>query len=201
MDNSGYFWQGRLVRLRGYRPSDAEDVYLDRLDSACRQVLQLGIETPKTLEGVQEALARHLDCRDADGVILFAIESLAGEMVGGISLHSRDVKNGTFGFGIYVRKAHRGRGYAEDAARLLLKYAFHEQRFEKCNSSCIHTNAASMRMHEKLGFVPEGRRRRVFFLNGQFYDDVLYGLTREEFDDLAASQEAGSPPTPLSKRS
>jgi RimJ/RimL family protein N-acetyltransferase len=30
--------------------------------------------------------------------------------------------------------------------------------------------------------VEEGRRRRQVFFNGQYYDDVLFGLTREEFD-------------------
>ena len=87
-------------------------------------------------------------------------------------------------FGIAVYRKHRGRGYAVDAVRILLKYGFWEQRFQKCNSVCAHSNEASMRMHTKLGFVEEGRCRRNSFFNGEYHDDVLFGMTREEFDEL-----------------
>ena len=71
-----------------------------------------------------------------------------------------------------------------DAVRLLLKYCFWEQRYHKCNSACLHNNPASIRLHEKLGFRQEGCRREVCFMNGQYYDEVLFGLTREEFDAI-----------------
>jgi RimJ/RimL family protein N-acetyltransferase len=48
---------------------------------------------------------------------------------------------------------------------------------------CLHTNEASIRLHEKLGFIEEGRIRRNSFQNGQYLDDVLFGMTREEFDE------------------
>lgn len=73
---------------------------------------------------------------------------------------------------------------AEDAVRILLRYGFWERRYQKCNSACVDTNEASIRLHEKLGFSEEGRRRRHWFLDGEYRDDVLFGLTREEFDAL-----------------
>jgi RimJ/RimL family protein N-acetyltransferase len=66
--------------------------------------------------------------------------------------------------------------------RLLLKYGFWERRYQKCNSACADVNEASIGLHQKLGFLEEGRRRRQLFFNGRYYDDVLFGLTREEFD-------------------
>jgi RimJ/RimL family protein N-acetyltransferase len=39
-------------------------------------------------------------------------------------------------------------------------------------------------MHEKLGFIHEGLIRRNCFFNGKYHDDVLFGMTREEFDAL-----------------
>jgi RimJ/RimL family protein N-acetyltransferase len=39
-------------------------------------------------------------------------------------------------------------------------------------------------MHEKLGFIEEGRIRRNSFFNGKYQDEVLFGMTREEFDEL-----------------
>ena len=71
--------------------------------------------------------------------------------------------------------------------RILLRYGFWERRYQKCNSACVHTNEASIRLHRKLGFVEEGRRGRQVFFSGEYHDDVLFGLTREEFD----AQERG----------
>jgi RimJ/RimL family protein N-acetyltransferase len=123
-------------------------------------------------------------CQDNGSIVLFAMENLAGDTVGWVSLHSRDQKNGTFSFGVAVYRDHRGQGYAVDAVRLLLKYGFWEQRYQKCNSVCAHSNQASVRMHEKLGFIEEGRCRRNSFFNGEYHDDVLFGMIREEFDEL-----------------
>ena len=99
-------------------------------------------------------------------------------------MHSRDQKNGTFSFGIVINRGYRGKGYAEEAVWILLRYGFWEQRYQKCNSACVHTNEASIGLHKKLGFVEEGRRRRHVFFNGEYHDDVLFGMTREEFDAL-----------------
>jgi RimJ/RimL family protein N-acetyltransferase len=186
-ETTNYFWQGEKIRLRPLRIEDAEQSYLASLDSATRQVLQLGIELPTSVELQRSVLEKYVGCKDADGVIIFTIETLAGVDVGGISYHSRDRKNGTFGFGIVIDRGHRQEGYAEEAARLLLRYGFWERRYQKCNSACVHTNESSIRLHRKLGFVEEGRVRRNLFFNGQYYDDLLFGLTCEEFD----AQEMG----------
>ena len=187
VDYSHYFWQGEQVRLRPLRIEDAEQSFVNSLDSPSRQLLQLGVELPTSVEILRSSLEKYVGCKDADGVIVFVIENHEGVNVGGISLHSRDQKNGTFSFGIVIDREHRGRGYAEDAVRILLRYGFWERRYQKCNSACVHTNEASIRLHNKLGFVEEGRRRRQVFFNGEYHDDVLFGLTREEFD----AQEKG----------
>lgn len=185
-DYSHYFWQGEKVRLRPLRIEDAEQSFISSLDSPSRQLLQLGIELPTSVEFMKSSLEKYAGCKDTGGVIVFAIENLEGVNVGGISLHSRSQKNGTFSFGIIIDRGHRGQGYAEDAVRILLRYGFWERRYQKCNSACVHTNEASIKLHKKLGFVEEGRRRRQFFLNGEYHDDVLFGLTREEFDSAFA---------------
>lgn len=181
-DYADYFWAGERVRLRGLTEQDAESAFANALDSPGRQALQLGIELPTSVEALRAELAKRANCKDVNGVIVFAIETLDGRKVGGISLHSPSLKNGTFGFGVNVDRPHRGNGYASEAVRILLRYCFHERRFQKCNSACIETNDASIALHRKLGFVEEGRRRRQYYLGGRFCDDMLFGLTREEFD-------------------
>lgn len=190
MDYSRYFWQGTKTRLRGVRADDAEAAWIERLDTPSRQLLQLGAELPVSVEYLRQRLGQLADCNDLDGLVLFAIENLEGERVGGLSWHSRDLKNGAFSFGVTVPREHRGRGYAADAVWTLLRYAFREQRFNKCNSLCVATNTASMRLHERLGFVLEGMQRQVIFYDGVYHDEALWGMTRDEYEALDAARAA-----------
>ncbi len=188
-DYSLYFWQGEKIRLRPLGTEDAERSFIGTLDSPGRQLLALGIELPTSVELQRSFLEKHAGCKDAGGEIIFAIETLKGVNVGGIALHSRDDKHGTFGFAIEVGRDHRRKGYAQEAVRILLKYGFWERRYQKCHSSCADVNDASIALHRSLGFVEEGRRRRQIFFNGQYHDQVLFGMTREEFDKSMIESE------------
>lgn len=188
LDYSHYFWQGESTRLRPFRLGDADLRFRASLDSPTRQAHMGGIEFPTSVELQKAWLEKVSGCQDNGRIVLFAIENLDSDTIGWVSLHSRDHKNGTFSFGVAIYRDHRGHGYAVDAVRMLLKYGFWEQRYQKCNSVCAHSNEASIRMHIKLGFTEEGRIRRNSFFNGEYHDDVWFGMTREEFDGL---MEAG----------
>ncbi|MBX3056293.1 MAG: GNAT family N-acetyltransferase [Anaerolineae bacterium] len=45
-------------------------------------------------------------------------------------------------------------------------------------------NEPSQRLHEGMGFMLEGRIRRAALTDGRYYDDLIYGLTREEFEEM-----------------
>lgn len=194
MDYSRYIWQGDVVRLRPVREDDAEQAWIDRLDTPTRQLLQLGAELPVTIEGMREQISRVAECREPEGTVLFTIETHDGVPVGGLSWHSRDLKNGVFSFGVVVRGECRGRGYAADAIRLLLRYAFREARYHKCNSACISTNEASMRLHAGLGFAHEGTRRETIYYDGRYHDEALWGMTHAEFEAIEGSRRAAASP-------
>jgi RimJ/RimL family protein N-acetyltransferase len=182
-DYSNYFWQGARTRLRPWRLEDAELRFITSLDSPTLALHEDGITLPSSVELQRERLEKTANFNASD-MLRFAMENLDGVTVGWITLHSRDQKNGTFGFGVAVYRDYRGQGYAVDAARIILKYGFWEQRYQKCNSACLATNDASIRIHEKLGFIEEGRIRRNCFYDGKYHDEVLFGMTREEFDAL-----------------
>ena len=185
-DYSHYFWQGASTRLRPWWLEDAELRFMASLDSPTLALHQDGIVLPTSVDLQRAWLEKAAGLQD-DGMLRFAMDNLDGATVGWVTLHSRDQKNGTFGFGVAVYRAYRGHGYAVDAVHILLKYGFWEQRYQKCNSMCLHTNAASIRLHQKLGFLEEGRIRRNSFSNGEYQDEVLFGMTREEFDERMQS--------------
>jgi RimJ/RimL family protein N-acetyltransferase len=181
----GYFWQGEKVRLRPMQIEDATQKLREYTDSEARAWLQLGIELPPvSLEKYTEQIKPYCNFQDTVQNTLFSIDTLAGEYVGWINLHSQNFRRGTFGFGISIFREYRKNGYAEEAVRILLRYGFFELRMQKCNSACIDINQGSIRLHQKLGFKQEGRIRRNIYLNGELHDDLMWGLLKEEFEDL-----------------
>ncbi len=176
-----YYWQNELVRLRALIFEDWEDGYPNYFDSQARFLLQEEMELPPVIATVQEEYRKFANFNQATGRIMFTIENLNGIPVGGLNLNSINERNGTFSIGIQINIEQRGKGYGTAAMRLLLKYAFLERRLNKFNSGCLEGNAASAKMHLKLGCTQEGVRKQMYYSNGRYYDGILFGLTKDEF--------------------
>jgi RimJ/RimL family protein N-acetyltransferase len=179
----GSIWQGELVRLRAIEPGDWEAFM--RFDQDSDDMRSAGmLFEPRSAERYRrwamERAEKAPDIRGDDFEL--AIESLAEEcVVGSIGTHQGDRRAGTFGCGLGVGREHQRRGYGSEAVVLLLRYMFGERRYQKCNVGVYAYNTASLRLFAKLGFVEEGRRRRAEFLAGRYHDEVLLGITVEEF--------------------
>lgn len=184
-DLKNYFWQGEHVRLRAFQPDDWRAKYQEFLDSETRRLLQWCIELPKTDEMYAESFAESCYFKDAKetNTFMFSMETVSNEFVGWINMHSRDQKNGTFSFAVGIFEPYRRMGYAMEACHILFRFAFHELRLQKCNSDCVGWNHESVALHKKLGFTEEGKQRRSIYTMGQYHDLILFGLTREEFDE------------------
>ncbi len=59
----------------------------------------------------------------------------------------------------------------------MLRYFFHELRYQKVTAQVYSFNAPSIALHERLGFQVEGRLRRMIFTHGRHFDELLYGMT------------------------
>lgn len=173
-------WVGELVRLRGVEPEEwnllmefdqdstvmrnADRLHPPRAKARYRKMLEDNVGTP------------------GDDEFSAGIESLAdARLVGMLSTDGVDKNAGVFSYGITIGADFHRRGYASEAIILLLRYMFGERRFQKCDVEMYAYNLASVKLHEKLGFVEEGRRRRAQFFAGEYHDVVLMGMTVEEY--------------------
>jgi RimJ/RimL family protein N-acetyltransferase len=82
---------------------------------------------------------------------------------------------------VAIRREHWRRGYAAEAIRLILRYYFDELRYQMANVEIHAFNEASLALHRKLGFQEEGRLRRTVYTEGKYFDQVILGITGEEF--------------------
>ena len=188
-----YFWQGERVRLR---PMKRDDVALwlaeEQSDSEATRLLGYGVELPKSEEAAEAFAERYAEFNNRAERIMFSIETLSGELIGGINIHSMNRKNGTFETGSRIYRAFRGQGYGFDAKIVALRYAFHELRYQKYNIRCLEMNGPMVRQAKRLGCHEEGRIRRQIYTDGEYHDELIFGLTREEFDELLTRLDVGA---------
>ncbi|MDA4887337.1 GNAT family protein [Streptomyces sp. MS2A] len=84
-------------------------------------------------------------------------------------------------FGYCLDEAMWGHGYATEAARALLGWAFDTLDLNRVQAEVDTRNPASARVLEKAGFVREGTLREDCVVNGDVSDSWVYGLLRREW--------------------
>lgn len=136
-----------------------------------------------TRAGFRRRLRRYSEDALADRAYPFLIfREQDGALVGGITLANVRrgiVQAGTVGY--WTGEPYAGRGYMTTALRLLLPTLFGELNLHRVEAACIPSNAASVRVLEKCGFVREGLARRYLCINGVWQDHLLFGMLHEDF--------------------
>ncbi|MBN1921031.1 MAG: GNAT family N-acetyltransferase [Anaerolineae bacterium] len=174
-------WRGVKIRLRGIEPEDAETFYTwDSTETETARMVDWVWPAGSLAQSRQWAEKRATEEAKNDE-FFFAVEAIEGILAGIINTHSCDRRVGCFKYGVSIAPAFRGRGYAAEAVLLVLRYFFDELHYQKVTADVYAYNLTSTRFHERLGFVQEGRIRRVVFSQGQHFDMLVFGMTVEEF--------------------
>jgi len=75
-----------------------------------------------------------------------------------------------------------GRGYATEAAQAMVRYLFTEFGVSRVESSAHPDNPPSHRVMESCGLLYEGLTRQSFWVGDECSDDILYGMTRPDWE-------------------
>ncbi len=178
------FWRGEKVQLCARETEDFEAAGAGTLppDTEAER-FEDRIYFPASGKE-HRALLERLAAREGKGDTFFwVIRNLHGERVGNINTFDCDPRVGAFKYAVVIAREHRRRGYAREAIGIVLRYYFHELRYQKATILTYDFNEASQQLHENLGFRPEGRLRRMVYTDGQHHDELYFGLTREEYDE------------------
>jgi len=79
------------------------------------------------------------------------------------------------------RPEERGQGYASEALRMILRFAFDELNLHRIGVDTFEYNAGALRFLERHGFVVEVRRRQAINRDGRRWDALMLGLLRDEW--------------------
>ena len=112
------------------------------------------------------------------GVAWYIVQTKEGAPVGYVN-HGRAA--GRLWIGFTLLPEARGRGFASEAALLLVDYLFLHEQVERIQAETHPENRSSQRVLEKASFQLEGRLRRTVFSRGRWRDTLMYSLLREEW--------------------
>lgn len=144
------------------------DSWAQRTDEEIRGFVRTQIEQQRDEPRAKFQLAI---CLQADGVLI-------GNC--GIRMKSAGATEAEIGY--ELAPEHWGRGYATEAARAMLAFAFDELRVHRVWAHCIADNVASSHVLEKLGMRLEGRQRENEWFNGRWWDTLLFGVLEHEWE-------------------
>jgi RimJ/RimL family protein N-acetyltransferase len=173
MDNSS---DGREISVRPIAYGDAPALHKG-LHLVVQEAVHIGIEPEGVgdLPAMIERVRRYLTRPRATQLVA----ELEGEVVGAIAINP-----GPFGrkdqhwcsLALWLVPSARGIGVGTALVKAALRWSA-DEGFEKVVAEVFSTNAPSLRLFRKFGFVTEGRQKRLFVLPGIGYiDNILLAL-------------------------
>ncbi|OEV04748.1 GNAT family N-acetyltransferase [Streptomyces oceani] len=168
------------LRLRPFADADADDLFALHSNA---YVLRYW-DSPPWVD--RASATRFLDrcqqmAREGSGARVVIERTADQAFVGWCSFNGWNPEFRSASLGYCLDEAAWGHGYATEAARALLRWAFETLDLNRVQSEADTRNVASARVLEKLGFVLEGTLREDCVVNGDVSDSWVYGLLRRDW--------------------
>ena len=128
------------------------------------------------------------ESRDDLGYAFFIFRSSDDVLLGGLTLSN--VRRGvaqTASLGYWLGAPFVRRGHMTAAVEAVVGFGFGDLRLHRVEAACLPSNAASIRVLERSGFVGEGLARSYLKINGEWRDHLLFAR-------LASDPPAGESP-------
>ncbi len=187
-------FESERLTMRAYRLSDAA-LYFHMIRENWDHLYEF---MPPIAEAIQDAA-------DAEAFIgwvnsewqqrnlfLFSVwEKASGIYAGEVYLANPDWHVPSIELGYFLVRASTGRGFATEAGRAALRYAFETLQVSRVDLQCRADNAPSQRVAERCGFCLEGRQRlRHRMKSGVLIDRLWYGLLCSEWEEKRNSDKS-----------
>jgi len=169
----------RLV-LRRLKVSDAADMFEY---SKRRDVTKYLTWYPHpNLEYTEEYL-RYISTRYATGDFYDWAVTLkdSGKMIGTCGFTRFDLPNNSAEIGYVLNPEYHGKGYATEAAKIVMRFGFEELKLHRLEARHMVGNGASHRVMEKLGMREEGTFRDSYYVRREYRTVTVCAILASEY--------------------
>lgn len=177
----------RLI-LRQVQPEDADALFVIKSDlKVTSHYAQEPHQSLADTQGWIQRLQTAYDQRQA----LFWCLRLKGEdtAIGSCTFWNFGPGFHTAELGYELNRNYWQKGYMSEALLAALRHGFTELDLNRVEAIPLARNAASNKLLDKLGFTLEGTLRQREYYQGQFEDQLHYGMLKEDWLKLTPSQE------------
>lgn len=172
---------GGRIRLRPFcLSSDAQRLF--EICSSDETVRFYGMEPMQSVAEAEQLLACYAKGMAAGTSVHWAIvDTQSGILVGDAGIMSIDGRNRRASSYCILDSAYWGRGLSSDAMKLLFDHAFSVSPLNRIHAFIDVRNVRTIKSVEGIGFVREGVLRDYEIDRGEYIDDAVYALTRQDW--------------------
>ncbi len=174
------FWVGKRLYFRGLEKSDLGKNYFQWLnDQEVTQYMYNGM-FPNTKGRMKDFYNEVVD--QQKHVVFAIIDKRVDRHIGNVGIHRINWKNGIGEYGIIIgEKKYHGKGYGEEATRMILDYIFRRVGLRRVWLGVHEAHKKAIAIYKKVGFKIEGCLRKEIYTDGQWHDRLIMGIMREEY--------------------
>lgn len=163
----------RLI-LRPFTAADVDDVVRMCSDRGLYS-MTLNLPWPYTAESAEGWIAAMPEHFAQRSCFEYAVTDAAtGELYGCSGFSNNKSRVGELGY--WFGREYWGRGYATEAARALIQFAFDNVGLHRVYARHFACNPASGRVMQKAGMSFEGTLKQHILKDGEYQDIVCYGV-------------------------
>lgn len=180
-EHKGITFETERLLINPLLVSDAPAIYSARTNPKTNAFLPW---KPKTVEEVEEHIrkARLVPANTEDSWYLLATRlKESGELIGDIGVHFLGPDNQQAEIGYMLLEAYQGKGYATEMVRAIVDFLFGTYKKHRITAAVDPNNSKSFQLLQKLGMRQEAHHIKSFWIDGEWQDDVIFAILREEW--------------------
>jgi RimJ/RimL family protein N-acetyltransferase len=139
---------------------------------------------PRSRDEVRQVLARRARTTTlrAEGETLVLAVTLrdSGTLIGDVNLHWASLQHRQGEIGFVLHPDHHGRGFAGEAAAVMLRLGFEDLGLHRIVGRCDARNSPSAKVMERLGMRREAHFRQNEIVKGEWTDELVYAMLAGE---------------------
>jgi RimJ/RimL family protein N-acetyltransferase len=180
MGRPGFPLRTARLTLRPYVSGDLDALHDIQSRPEVTRYLMYGARDRDQVRAVlQERIQAHGPERGA--VNLAAVLPDSGTLIGDVVLFLGDREHRQGEIGYVFHPDYGGRGYATEAARMLLRLGFEDYRLHRIVGRLDARNTASARVLERLGMRREAHFVQNEVVKGEWTDELVYAMLEDEW--------------------